>query len=183
LKKYIKIDDPLSELSEKIRKGYFESSNPLMKLSVFTFSSSSSGIFFQFRRYILVGLFFLSAIRVFAPDSNTITVIKEPAFQPYSKLLYATAMVETMGNSLAYNEFENAVGIYQIRQVRIDDYNRRTGSNHSLTEMFDPLLSKKIFLYYASRYEPHELEKIAKAWNGSGPMTELYWKRIREYLN
>jgi len=183
LKKYIKIDDPLPELSDKIRKGYFESRNQQMKMSVFTFDGSSSGIFFQFRRYLLTVLFFLSAIRVFAPDSNTITVIKEPAIQPFSKLLYATAMVETMGNSLAYNEFENAVGIYQIRQVRIDDYNRRTGSNHSLNEMFDPLLSRKVFLYYASLYEPHELEKIAKAWNGSGPMTELYWKRIREYLN
>lgn len=154
-----------------------------MKMSVFTSGSLSPGIFCQFRRYLLTVLFFLSVIRVFAPDSQTFTVIKEPAFQPFSKLLYATAMVETMGNSWAYNEFENAVGIYQIRQVRIDDYNRRTGSNHSLTEMFDPVLSRKIFLYYASRYEPHELEKIAKAWNGSGPMTELYWKRIREYLN
>jgi hypothetical protein len=183
LKKYIKIDDPLPELSDKIRKGYFESRNPLIKLSSVAFSISSSGISLQFRRYILTGLFLLSAIKVFAPDINTITVIKEPAIQPYSRLLYATAMVETMGNSLAYNEFENAVGIYQIRQVRIDDYNRRTGSNHSLTEMFDPVLSKKVFLYYASLHRPHELEKISKGWNGSGPMTELYWKRIREYLN
>ena len=183
MKKYITIDDPLPELSDKIRKGYFESRNPLIKLSSVAFSISSSGISLQFRRYILTGLFLLSAIKVFAPEINTFTVIKEPPIQPYSRLLYATAMVETMGNSLAYNEFENAVGIYQIRQVRIDDYNRRTGSNHSLTEMFDPVLSKKIFLYYASRYEPHELEKIAKAWNGSGPMTEFYWRRIREYLN
>ena len=91
-------------------------------------------------------------------------------------------MVETMGNTMAYNEFENAVGIFQIRQVRIDDYNRRTGSNFSLAEMYDPALSEKVFLYFASLYRPHELERIAKAWNGSGPMTELYWKRIKEYL-
>ena len=29
---------------------------------------------------------------------------------------------------------------------------------------------------------PENLEKISKAWNGSGPMTELYWLRIKEYL-
>ena len=183
MSKYIKIDDPLPELSDKIRKSYFESANLRINLSMFTFTSSFSGLFLMLRRYLLTILFFLTAINVFAPDNKTFTIIKEPAIEPYSKLLYATAMVETMGNFLAYNEFENAAGIYQIRQVRLDDYNRRTGSNHSLTEMFDPLLSRKIFLYYASRYEPHELEKIAKAWNGSGPMTELYWKRIREYLN
>lgn len=154
-----------------------------MKLSSVAFSSSSSGISLQFRRCILTMLFFLSAINVFAPDINTFTVNKEPAIQPYSKLLYATAMVETMGNTLAYNEFENAVGIFQIRQVRIDDYNRRTGNNYALTEMYDPELSKKVFLYFASLCRPHELERIAKGWNGSGPMTEFYWKRIKEYLN
>jgi hypothetical protein len=183
LKKYIRIDDPLPELSDKIRKGYFENRNLQMKMQLFAFGSLSPGLFFRFRRYLLAVLFLFSALRLFAPDSKTITIIKEPAIEPFSGLLYATAMVETMGNSMAFNEFENAVGIFQIRQVRIDDYNRRTGSNHSLTEMFDPLLSRKIFLYYASRYEPHELEKIAKAWNGSGPMTEFYWKRIKEYLN
>jgi hypothetical protein len=91
-------------------------------------------------------------------------------------------MVETMGNTLAYNEFENAVGIFQIRQVRIDEYNRRTGNNYCLEDMYDPRLSEKVFLYFASLAGPYKFEKIAKAWNGSGPMTELYWKRIKEYL-
>jgi len=31
-------------------------------------------------------------------------------------------------------------------------------------------------------YQEKNLEKISKAWNGSGPMTELYWLRIKEYL-
>jgi len=183
LKEYIKIDDPLPELSYKIRKGYFESRKPLTVLSVFTFINPFSQLRNNLNRFYLLVIFLLSGIRVFAPDSNTLTIINESGIQPYSELMYATAMVETMGNTLAYNEFENAVGIFQIRQVRIDDYNRRTGSNYSLTDMFDRALSEKIFLYFASLYGPHELEKIAKAWNGSGPMTELYWKRIKEYLN
>jgi hypothetical protein len=124
----------------------------------------------------------MTGLKVVAPGTNSFVISKSPGIQPFSDLMYATAMVETMGNTLAYNEFENAVGIFQIRQVRIDEYNRRTGGNYSLRDMYDPLLSEKVFLYFASRHGPYNLEKIAKGWNGSGPKTELYWKRIKEYL-
>ncbi len=134
------------------------------------------------KRYLLLFLFLITGIRAVAPDSNTLTIFVQPAINPFTDLMNATAMVETMYNTLAYNEFENAVGIFQIRQVRIDDYNRRTGSNYHLIDMFSQKLSEKVFLYFASLYGPYELEKIAKAWNGSGPMTELYWKRIKKYL-
>lgn len=96
--------------------------------------------------------------------------------------MYATGMVETKGNTEAYNLYENAVGIFQIRQVRVDDYNKRTGNNYKLTDMFDHSLSEKVFLYFASEVGPYHFEKIAKAWNGSGPKTEAYWRRIRGYL-
>jgi len=182
LKKYIKIDDPLPELYEKIRKGYFESRRPLQELLMLNFRNSVSRMMFNLKRLSLTVIFLFSGIKAVAPVNNTFTIINEPGIRPYVKLMYATAMVETMGNTLAYNEFEDAVGIFQIRQVRIDDYNRRTGNNFSLKEMYDPALSEKVFLYFASLYRPYELEKIAKAWNGSGPMTELYWKRIRRYL-
>jgi hypothetical protein len=124
----------------------------------------------------------MTGLKVVAPGTNSFVISESPGIQPFSDLMYATAMVETMGNTLAYNEFENAVGIFQIRQVRIDEYNRRTGGNYSLRDMYDPLLSEKVFLYFASRHGPYNLEKIAKGWNGSGPKTELYWKRIKEYL-
>ena len=179
---YIKIDDPLTELSEKIRKGYFETGKPVHGLLNLTLSKAVSQIRINLKQLSLIVIFLLSGLQAGAPVNNSLTIINEPGIRPYLKLMYATAMVETMGNTMAYNEFENAVGIFQIRQVRIDDYNRRTGSNFSLAEMYDPALSEKVFLYFASLYRPHELERIAKAWNGSGPMTELYWKRIKEYL-
>ena len=134
------------------------------------------------RIVIFIASFLLTGLRVFAPGSNSFIISESPGINPFSDLMYATAMVETMGNPLAYNEFENAVGIFQIRQVKIDEYNRRTGSNYALSDMYDTQLSEKVFLYFAARYGPYNLEKIAKAWNGSGPMTELYWKRIKEYL-
>jgi hypothetical protein len=96
--------------------------------------------------------------------------------------MYATSMIESMGNPMFYNELENAVGIFQIRQVRVDDYNRRTGSNYTLKDMWDIKKSEKVFLYFASLHKPHELERISKSWNGSGPLTEIYWKKIKVFL-
>jgi hypothetical protein len=182
LKKYINIDDPLTDLSEKIRKYYFERSKSLTGSLRFPFRRSAYLMAFQVRRLFIIVFLLLPGIKGVAPHSNTLTIFESPVIRPFSGLMYATGMVETMGNTLTYNEFENAVGIFQIRQVRIDDYNRKTGSHYSLADMFDPKLSEKVYLYFASQFKPHELERIAKAWNGSGPMTELYWKRIKEYL-
>lgn len=182
LKKVLKIDDPLPLLSERIRKDFLTDRGDVLYRDRYQFISVikfKSGIRKLILTFIIISL---SVPGVVAPNSGAVTIIKTMPVNPYSKLMYATAQVETMGNIFAYNEIENAVGILQIRQVRIDDYNRRTGSNFKLKDMFDPGLSEKVFMYYSSLYAPRDLEKIAKAWNGSGPMTELYWKRIKEYL-
>ena len=135
-----------------------------------------------YRKFLFVAAFSLLCSGLFAPGNHTVSIAASQSINPYLSLLMATAMVETLGNPLAYNEEEDAVGLLQIRQVRIDDYNRRTGSRLTLDQMYDVDLSVKVFLYYASLENPNNLEKISKAWNGSGPMTELYWKRIKEFL-
>lgn len=174
MKKYLNIYDPVKALSERVRP---------LKLSVVTgFKGPVSAGISRFRKLIFIVTFLLMSFRVAAPEANSFTIFEYPGIFAFTDLMYATAMVETMGNPLAYNEFENAVGIFQIRQVRIDEYNRRTGNNFALSDMYDPELSEKVFLYFAAHYGPYNLEKIAKSWNGSGPMTELYWKRIKEYL-
>jgi hypothetical protein len=174
LKKYLNINDPVKALSERVQP---------LKLSVVTgFKKPASAGISRFRKFIFIVFLLIMSFRVAAPEANSFIIYEYPHIRAFTDLMYATAMVETMGNPLAYNEFENAVGIFQIRQVRIDEYNQRTGSNLALSEMYDPQLSEKVFLYFATRYGPYNLEKIAKSWNGSGPMTELYWKRIKEYL-
>jgi hypothetical protein len=174
LKKYFYIYDPVKEFSERVQN---------LRLSVVTgFRKPESSEVSRLRKLIFIFSFLLMGFRVAAPEANSFIIYESQGIGAFTKLLYATAMVETMGNPLAYNEFENAVGIFQIRQVRIDEYNRRTGNKFALSEMYDPKLSEKVFLYFAARYGPYNIEKIAKSWNGSGPMTELYWKRIKEYL-
>jgi hypothetical protein len=174
LKKYFYTYDPVKKLSERVLP---------LKLSVVTgFRKPEPGTRFSLRKLILIFSFLLIGFRVAAPEADYFIIYESRGIGAFTNLMYATAMVETMGNPLAYNEFENAVGIFQIRQVRIDEYNKRTGNNLALKDMFDISLSEKVFLYFAEHYGPYNLEKIAKSWNGSGPMTELYWKRIKEYL-
>jgi hypothetical protein len=182
LKRKIKIIKPLKILPENIRKDYLTRRQSRTKpSSIFPFSSGIS-VNPVLGKPLLTILLLLFGLKAVAPDSKTLTLFDMAPVQPYSNLMYAIGMVETMGNTFAYNEYEDAVGIFQIRQVRVDDYNRRTRSNLALQDMFDHKTSEKVFLYFASLIGPYQIEKIARAWNGSGPMTDFYWSRIKSYL-
>jgi hypothetical protein len=122
------------------------------------------------------------SLKVSAPCWNSITIYESPPVEPYKKIEFAIAMVETRGDTLAYNPFEDAVGIFQIRPIRLIDYNNRTGNNYSSNDLFNFEISEKIFLYYADHNGPYNMEHIARRWNGSGLLTEFYWDRIKEYL-
>ena len=136
----------------------------------------------RLRSLFFVFFLLFSSLTSIAPDRDYLNIYDPVAITPFEPLMYAIGMVETMGNALAYNEFENAVGIFQIRQVKVDEYNRQTRGNYKLADMFDYEISRKVFLHFASQIGPYNFEKIAKAWNGSGPMTDFYWRRIKSYL-
>jgi hypothetical protein len=111
-----------------------------------------------------------------------VTIFEFPPVEPYKNLIYAVGMVETKGDTLAYNPFEEATGIFQIRPIRLKDYNQRTGNNYKSEDLFNYEISKRIFLYYADMVGPYKFEQIARKWNGSGLLTTSYWYRIRQYL-
>jgi hypothetical protein len=108
-------------------------------------------------------------------------LVKNSLTSPYEALWQAICFVESSNRSWVINALEQAYGIVQIRQIRLDDYYKRTGVKYELTEMFDTVKSKEVFMYYASMYDNHET--IAKRWNGSGPMTIKYWKKVNAQLN
>jgi hypothetical protein len=87
--------------------------------------------------------------------------------------------VESGGNQWACNYEKGgfSVGIAQIRQCRIDDYNKLSGKNYLLDDAFNPAISKEIFIFYARRIGNEE--RLIKAWNGSGPKTEVYYRKIK----
>jgi hypothetical protein len=125
-------------------------------------------------------LFF--SLKVSAPSWESLTIIEFPPVEPYGRLEFAIGMIETKGDTMAYNPLEEAIGIFQIRPIRLIDYNRRTGSRYTRHDLYNFEISEKIFLYYADLTGPYKLEQIAKNWNGSGKRTTFYWDRIKQYM-
>ncbi|HUX57507.1 MAG TPA: hypothetical protein VMV77_11065 [Bacteroidales bacterium] len=134
------------------------------------------------KKIVIISFFLLFAFKAFAPSSGSMIIIDTAPIEPFKKLIHAIGMVETRFDTLAYNPIEEATGYFQIRPIRIIDYNKRTGSNYTTKDMYDYKTSEKIFLYYASQIGPYNFERIAKNWNGSGKKTIQYWKRVKKYL-
>jgi hypothetical protein len=127
---------------------------------------------------IVILLFFIPVISG-APPLRVFYIEQHESISSYDPLIRAVVQVESMGNIFALNIKEQAVGAFQIRQCRIEHYNRLQGTNYLLEDCFDYALSKRVFLFFA---EGKTWEKAAKSWNGSGPMTKKYWEKVKKNL-
>lgn len=136
----------------------------------------------NFKKIVSSTIFLLFAFKAFAPGSKSLVIIYTPPVEPFKQLIHAIGMVETRYDTLAYNPFEEAVGYFQIRPIRVEDYNKRTGSSYTMLDMFNYKISEKVFLYYAFEIGPYNFKQIAMNWNGSGPRTIQYWNRVKKYL-
>jgi hypothetical protein len=135
------------------------------------------------KKIVFITLLLLSlSYRASSPSINGFIIYAPPPVEPYKRLIFAVGTVETMNDTLSYNPIEEAAGYFQIRPIRLQDYNRRTGSKYTTKDLFNYEISEKIFLYFADLIGPYDFEQIARKWNGSGDMTTYYWKRIRELL-
>lgn len=133
-------------------------------------------------KFLLIKILLFLNISLFAPARQSIAIITKPPVDPFRPLIYAVGMVEASLDTLAYNPLEEATGYFQIRPVRIADYNKRTGSSYSLNDAYNYHIAEKIFRYYAAQIGPYDFETIAKRWNGSGAMTITYWNKVRMHL-
>ncbi|HUX96426.1 MAG TPA: hypothetical protein VMV47_11910 [Bacteroidales bacterium] len=133
-------------------------------------------------KMVVIICFSLFSLNLFAPVSGGLAVEFTEPVNPFGKLIYAIGMVETKLDTLAYNPEEDAVGYFQIRPIRLRDYNERTGNRYRLTDMYNYDIAEEVFLYYASQIGPYNFEKIAKNWNGSGKKTRIYWSKVRKLL-
>ena len=133
-------------------------------------------------KLIIVTTLLLSSYRLMAPSTELLTITRPDPIEPYTRLIHAIGMVETKWDTLAYNPVEQAVGVFQIRPVRLKDYNRRTGSRYRTKDLYNYKISEKIFLYYASKASPNDFERIARSWNGSGLRTYYYWTQVKKQL-
>jgi hypothetical protein len=131
------------------------------------------------KRIILILCFGLITALLTAPPFEVIYITAPREISAYEALIRAITTVESMNGKYVYNEKENAVGWFQIRQCRIDDYNNRTGKSYTLADCYDYEISKEVFLYFC---QGRDFESVAKSWNGKGSMTEIYWSKIKKYL-
>ena len=138
-------------------------------------------------KIVLCTIFCLFTIRTAIPDEKVAIMAGSEHLDLFDRLLYdkiiqAVVQVESRGNTLAYNLKEGATGAFQIRSVRVLDYNRRTGKNYKLEDCYNYEISREIFLFYAKRIGNENVELIARKWNGSGKATEVYWGKVKLYL-
>lgn len=125
-------------------------------------------------------ILFLSMMRILpAPGFMELYIVSVAPINYYDPLIKALTYVEVKNGHDLYNENENAVGWFQIRQIRVDDFNNRTGKHYTLNMMYDYNTSKEVFMYYC---KGRSYEEIAKSWNGSGKATEIYWNKVKSLL-
>jgi hypothetical protein len=134
------------------------------------------------KKIVTVAFMLVFTFKVFAPASESLILIRTTPIDPFTSLIHAIGMVETQYDTLAFNPLEGAVGYFQIRPIRLNDYNFRTGSTYTMTDLFNYKISEKIFVYYASELGPYNFERIAKTWNGSGKSTIQYWEQVKRFL-
>lgn len=133
------------------------------------------------KRYLLV-LTLVLHINLYAPGSHVLMLIEGSAINPYESLFNATSIVESSKNALAINVEEQAFGLLQVRQCKLDEFNRATGREYTLRDCFDPEISREIFMWHCSAHGPYDIKTASKRWNGSGPLTERYWRKIKKHL-
>lgn len=135
---------------------------------------------------IFIILLLLVSVRVLAPTNQIAYLLipesKPIIIDPYQPLKHAIGMVECKMDTSAINPIEQAYGYFQIRPIRLNDYNRRNGTNYSLSDMLIYENAEKVFMYYATQIGHEHPGQIARSWNGSGPKTWDYWNKVKIYL-
>lgn len=122
-----------------------------------------------------------------APESKAVFIEQGKAINPYDRIIKAIGWVETRHDTLAYNPFEEAVGYFQVRPIRLIDYNKHTGDSLELGDMYHYRIAEKVFMYYALQIGFRDPERIAREWNGGNrgmkyKQTVKYWERVKEAM-
>ena len=117
-----------------------------------------------------------------APEYKVFYMEVVTPIKPYEKIWKAICQVESKQNPLAFNPQEHAYGVAQIRPIRLQDYNQRTGKTYKMEDMFDSTKSREVFIYYAVRIGHDNTDQIIRSWNGRGKKTYEYLKKVKRLL-
>lgn len=120
-----------------------------------------------------------------APPDKRAVIIQPEKICPYDALFNAVCQVESSGDPFAVGDttlIGQSYGIVQIRKIRLDHYCDLTGIRYSEQDMFCPEKSKEVFMYFADRIGPYDLERIIRNWNGRWDLTDKYYAKVKSKL-
>lgn len=133
----------------------------------------------------LITCFLFSSLT--APPASSVMIFASEGINPYQALWNATTIVESGKNAFAIGDKhlkQHSYGIAQIRKTRLDDFYKQTGIRYDVTDMYDTVKSKQVFMYYCTG---NDLERISRMWNGGvrgmkKKSTLNYWHKIKKHL-
>jgi hypothetical protein len=128
---------------------------------------------------ILIITFLALFSHVHAPPVDTMYIPAGEKISPYAPVLRAMARVESSNNPFAYNAKEMAVGLWQIRDIRLRDYYRLTGVRYYPCEMFDVAKATDVIMFYFKRFGPYRIDDAILSWNCN---SKEYLKRVKSVL-
>jgi hypothetical protein len=135
---------------------------------------------------IFVGVFLLWLFHLVAaaPEMKCLYVEQGTAICPYESIWLAVCMEESRLDSTVCNPKDpngGSYGIAEIGKKRLGEYNKLTKHFYTIKDLYTVKVSKEIFMYYACRIGWRDSDKIIRRWNGSGPKTYAYLKRVRKW--
>lgn len=135
------------------------------------------------KRMNLILIFSLFSACLSAPPYPVVYIPISEELNEYTPLIRAVVKVESNNGKYLFNEKENAIGYFQIRECRIKDFNKRTGKNYLHSDMYDYDKSKEVFLYYC---QGRSYEQVARAWcsgeAGTKKASQNYYLKIQKEL-
>jgi hypothetical protein len=124
-------------------------------------------------------------LRAYAPEQRVLYVAGPEKIQPYESIWRAVCRAESNNDPFAIGDKhlkQWSYGIAQIREERLSHYNKQSGHSYSQSDLFNPAISKEIFMFYMAQFGPYRTDDGIRAWNGSGKATYDYLKNIKKLL-
>ena len=131
----------------------------------------------------LISILILFTLQLKAPADGRVVIIKDDPVRPYERASKAVDIVETNCDPFAIGDTTLqswSYGIKQIRQIKLDWYNDRTGNQYTLKDCFDVSVSNEIFMYHMMQY--NDINLAIRRWNGSGKKTYKYLAKVSKHL-
>lgn len=133
------------------------------------------------KKMIIVICFISLFTSLAAPPAQSIVIIMPEAISPYTPVVNAISGIESSHGRFMLNVKEQATGYFGIRPIRLNDYNRKTGSHVTLNECNDYETGKRILLYYISQIDYRDIKAMAICWNGVSKRN-LYYGKLKAAL-